>query len=101
MEELDMVAKRHSEVADMVGRWIRRISLMRMTWEEITKYERFEEYENDLRLRKEREADLQEQGYKEAEVKCQEQIRQDQEQLGTKDEQIRQLEEEIRRLRNR
>jgi predicted dehydrogenase len=87
MEELDMLARKHQEVAGVVQQ-IRRMSPIRALRELIF------EYEDARRIRMARDAYARDQGYKEAEAKFQKQSRQDQ-------ERIRQLEEENRRLRDR
>jgi hypothetical protein len=82
MEELNMLAKKHKEVSDAVWQ-VRRRSPIRAIREMIF------DYEDGKRLQMSRDAYVREegheQGYKEAEAKYQ--------------EQIRQLEEENRRLR--
>jgi hypothetical protein len=106
MEELDMLAKKHTEVSEAV-RQVKRMSPIRAIREMIF------EYEDGKRLQMSRDAYVHEQGYKEAEAKYQEQLRQkqaqmttqeeqlrqEQEQIIAQEEQIRQLEEEKRRLR--
>jgi predicted transposase/invertase (TIGR01784 family) len=86
-EELDMLAKKHREVAGAV-RQVRRMSPLRTLRTMIF------EYEDARRIRMARDAYAHEQGYKEAEAKYQEQ-------MAAKEEQIRQLEEENHRLRDR
>jgi predicted transposase/invertase (TIGR01784 family) len=77
-EELDMLARKHKEVLDAALQ-VRRMSPIRAIRELIF------EYEDAKRLQMSRDAYVWDEGYKEAETKYQ--------------EQIRQLEEEVRRLR--
>jgi hypothetical protein len=78
MEELTMLARKHKEVSDAVWQ-TRRMSPIRAIRELIF------EYEDAKRVRASQDEYVWDQGYKEAETKYQ--------------EQIRQLEEEVRRLR--
>jgi predicted transposase/invertase (TIGR01784 family) len=95
-EELDMLANKYKAVSEAV-REIRRISPVKAIRQMI-----FEYYDAKW-VRESQDAYVREQGYKEAETKYQEQIRQEQtkyqEQIRQEQERIRQLEEENRRLR--
>jgi predicted transposase/invertase (TIGR01784 family) len=86
MEEMNMLARKHKEVSDAVWQ-VQRMSPIRAIRELIF------EYEDAKRLRMGQDAYVWEEGYKEAEAKYQEQIRQDQEKLAAKEEQIRQEQE--------
>jgi predicted transposase/invertase (TIGR01784 family) len=92
MEELEMLARKHPEVAGAV-RQVRRNSPIRAIRELIF------EYEDARRIRMGRDRYAREQGYQEAKAEDHEQIRQSLEQNRQDQEHIRQLEEENRRLR--
>jgi hypothetical protein len=88
-EELSMLAKQHEEVGRVVQQYQRTSLLQRIRWTIF-------EYEDAMRIRRGREFDAREEGFKAAEAKYQEQMTAKDEQLAAKDERIRQLEEEAR-----